>query len=153
MLMDYGVSASTPWIVDHVSVKDKHSRFLSAQTPHEDQSLLLTFKSNHPDYEEICKLKPGAKVHFTPSNIRWTIDSEGEAYRLKKGWPRSYRMPPELAKLRQDIADEIGKHSEWCSATCETFIPGWYRGKRLLENMSREEVQNNYDLCHRSINK
>jgi hypothetical protein len=49
---------------------------------------------------------------------------------------------------RQTVEQEIKDHPNWCSKTCQTFLPDAYRHHRLVDGDSAKTVQNDYDLCH-----
>lgn len=51
-------------------------------------------------------------------------------------------------QLRKQVEQEIRNHPIWCSHDCGTFSPEAYRRARMIDGISAERVQDNYDLCH-----
>ncbi len=148
MLMDYS-SAENPLIVDRIS-SNEGGMYVSAESNTGDTWSVLIFKSDHPDYELIRKLKSGDKIHYVELPGSWPIEAGGEKYRLKRGWPRGYKEPKSLTKLRANVAKEVEDHQNWCSVDCIKFLPGLYKAQRILEHKSKRSVQQDYASCHRA---
>lgn len=148
MIMDY-CSEGYPFVVDSVSYHEG-TVYITAQTRTLDTLSVHLFKSDHPDYGMIGKLKPGHKIHYVQLPGEWSLDAEGEQYRVKRGWPRDYKEPKSLTKLWVSVAKEVRNHKNWCSADCNKFLPNLYAGNRILHRRSRRSVQMDYPSCHKA---
>ena len=52
----------------------------------------------------------------------------------------------QVTEKEKAIEAEIKEHKEWCSPTCQTFLPSEYREAR--QTRTKEQCQRDYDLVH-----